>query len=260
MSKPKLRVIKIGGNVIDDPKALQSFLRSFAQLEEQLLLVHGGGKLATEMGKRLGMEAQLIQGRRITDAATLEVVTMVYGGLTNKQIVAQLQALGKNALGLTGADGNLLHAQKRPVKQIDYGFVGDLDQSKVNVDLLDAFFRENLTPVFAALSHDGQGQILNTNADTIASVLASALAKNFEVELIYCFEQAGVLSDFQQKAVIPLIDRKQYESLKSEKVIHSGMIPKLDNAFEALNSGVHQVRIIHFSDLLNAEAGTKIRL
>ena len=256
----KLTIIKIGGNVIDDPKSLDQFLTDFAQITEPAILVHGGGKIATQIGNKLGIEAKMVDGRRITDAETLDLVTMVYGGLTNKKIVAQLQAKGFNAIGLTGADGNVMLAKKRPVKQIDYGFVGDINGEGVNTTLLKSLLNQGVNPVFCALTHDGEGHMLNTNADTIASVLAVAMSREFEVELVYCFEQPGVLSNFENKVVIPVLEPKNYQEYKDSGVINSGMIPKLDNAFDALNAGVKSVRIIQFSDLNKLEAGTLIRL
>ncbi|WP_420388428.1 acetylglutamate kinase [Roseivirga sp.] len=256
----KLTIIKIGGNVIDDPKSLDLFLADFAKRTEPTILVHGGGKIATQIGNQLGIEARMVDGRRITDAETLDLVTMVYGGLVNKKIVAQLQANGINAIGLTGADGNSMLAKKRPVKEIDYGFVGDVVPEGVNINLLVSLLNQGIRPVFCALTHDGQGNMLNTNADTIASVLAVALSKSFDVELVYCFEQPGVLSDFESKTVIPVLDPDNYHEYKNSGIINSGMIPKLDNAFDALNAGVGQVRIIHFSSLNNNQSGTIIQL
>lgn len=256
----KLTIVKIGGNVIDDPKSLDQFLTDFAQRKAPTILVHGGGKIATEIGNKLGIEAKMVDGRRITDAETLDLVTMVYGGLTNKKIVAQLQAKGFNAIGLTGADGNAILAKKRPVKQIDYGFVGDITSESVNTSFLKSLLNQGVNPVFCALTHNGKGHMLNTNADTIASVLAVAMSGDFEVELSYCFEQPGVLSDFEKKTVIPILEPENYQAYKALSIINSGMIPKLDNAFDALKAGVNSVRIIQFSDLNDPSAGTLIRL
>ncbi len=188
----KLFIIKIGGNVLDKPEALQSFLKSFAAIKEPKVLIHGGGKIATKLGEQLGIESNYVNGRRITDAQTIDLVTMVYGGLVNKQLVAALQALGCNAIGLTGADGNIMKATKRPVKEIDYGFVGDVVPGGVSTSLLNALLQQNTIPVFAPLTH-ADGSMLNTNADTIASVLAVALSKLYDVRLIFCFEKKGVL-------------------------------------------------------------------
>ena len=251
----KLTIIKIGGKVIDDPNALDRFLKDLAKIEGRKILVHGGGKVASEFGQRLDIQPKLVDGRRITDKATLDLVTMVYGGLINKQIVAKLQAFGTNAIGLTGADANVLSAVKRPVGNVDYGYVGDVTVQDVNSDRLEQWLYSGLLPVFCALTHDLNGSLLNTNADTIASILASALAQTFEVSLIYCFEQKGVLSDFEKEIVIGSIDSESYKTLKDNEVIADGMIPKMDNAFDALNAGVNTVRIGHFTQLLQLTEG-----
>lgn len=258
----QLRIIKIGGKVIDDKEALKQFLDDFSRIDGNKILVHGGGKIASDFGERLGIQPKMLEGRRITDAETLDLVTMVYGGLVNKKIVAGLQAFGVNALGLTGADGNVLSAVKRPVRTVDYGFAGDTSKEDVNTSLLADWINTGLTPVFCALTHDKKGSLLNTNADTIASVLASALAAHFKVQLIYCFEQLGVLRDFETKEVIDTIDSNDYQALKEEGVISDGMIPKIDNAFAAIENDVEEVRIGHFSTVnemaLMQEVGTKI--
>ncbi len=240
-----LLIIKIGGNILDDAQRLQSFLTDFAALAGPKILVHGGGKIASAIGQQLGIAPQLVDGRRITDAATLNLVTMVYGGLVNKQVVAGLQAAGCNALGVTGADGNLIVAHKRPVATIDYGFVGDIaGAASINAVALQALLAQQFTPVFAPLTHDGQGNLLNTNADTIASVLATALAPLYRVKLIYCFEKSGVLQNTADDAsVISEINTAKYKKLKSNGTITQGMIPKMDNAFAALSQGVHSVQI-----------------
>jgi len=262
----KVTIVKIGGNIIDDAGKLNKFLKDFAQLKESKILVHGGGKIATEISKSLGIEAQLIDGRRITDQETLKVVTMVYGGLVNKNIVAKLQVFGCNAIGLTGADANLIPARKRPVTTIDFGFVGDITDGAVNSEIVSKFLQSELIPVFAPLTHDGQGNLLNTNADTIASVLAVALAKKYETQLIYCFEKKGVLAEISdEKSVISQINKAQYETLKADGTIALGMIPKLDNAFEALQKGVRSVVICHADaigqlDQENSTAGTTLVL
>ena len=238
----KLSVVKIGGNVIENRRALAAFLNDFAALEGSKIIVHGGGKEATLMAQQLGIPVQMIDGRRVTDAATLDLITMVYGGKINKTIVAQLQALGCNALGFTGADGNSITALKRSPQPVDFGFVGDV--SKVKTALLKVLFQQGITPVFCAITHDGAGQLLNTNADTVAASLAKALATDFEVQLMYCFEKKGVLENVEDDAsVLPKINAELYEKLKRENKIHSGMLPKLHNCFDALQQGVKHVFI-----------------
>jgi acetylglutamate kinase len=259
-----LYVIKVGGNVIDNPALLDRFLADFANIKGHKVLIHGGGKIATRIGDKLGIGSKYVDGRRITDADTIDVVTMVYGGLVNKQVVAKLQANGCNAIGLTGADANIIPAVKRPVKTIDYGFVGDVDASQLNVQPLKAILDAGLTPVFSPLTHDGKGQILNTNADTIASSLAIALSAHFTVRLIYCFEKKGVLRDANDdNAVISLIDREIYKQLLADGILSDGILPKLENAFSAIESGVNEVLIGHANDVLlnttGAVAGTLIR-
>lgn len=259
-------IVKIGGNILDNPERLQSFLSDFAALPGPKLLIHGGGKIASAFGQRLGITPKMVDGRRITDAETLELVTMVYGGLVNKQVVAKLQALGCNAIGLTGADGNTIPAQKRPVKAVDYGFVGDVaGPESINVAALEAMIEAGLTPVFAPLTHDTQGNLLNTNADTIASVLATALASKYTVQLVYCFEKKGVLQNAEDDtSVIAHIHTGKYKTLKEEGVVNAGMIPKLDNAFAALQQGVAQVLICEAEALTSINtalySGTTISL
>lgn len=258
----KLNIIKVGGNVIDDETALDQFLIRFAKLEGSKILIHGGGKVASEIGAKLGVEAKMVAGRRITDQDTLDVVTMVYGGLLNKKIVAKLQAVGANVIGLTGADGNLLKAVKRPVRDIDYGFAGDVDPADVNIELVQTLLNQELSLVVPALTHDGEGSMLNTNADTMASVMAQALATSFHIQLIYCFEQLGVLKDMRTKEVFSVLNNKNTERYINEGVIHSGMLPKLKNAFDAKLAGVQQVRIGHFSELdqlMAGQSGTEIQ-
>ncbi|RDC62926.1 acetylglutamate kinase [Adhaeribacter pallidiroseus] len=246
-----LYIVKIGGNVIDDENKLKLFLNDFSQIPGLKLLVHGGGKIATEVSKALGIEPQLVDGRRITDAGSLRVVTMVYAGLINKNIVAQLQALQCNALGLTGADANLIPAKKRQVAAIDYGFVGDIEAAAVNAPGLQLFLNQGFTPVVAPLTHDKAGNLLNTNADTIASTLAVALASLYQVSLIYCFEKKGVLQNVQdEKSLIPEITPATYPDLRANGIIAQGMIPKMDNALQALEQGVKAVHIAHADDLL----------
>jgi acetylglutamate kinase len=245
-----LYIIKIGGNVIDNSENLYRFLKDFTALKGHKILVHGGGKVATQLAETLGIESKLVDGRRITDIETLRVVTMVYGGLISKNIVAQLQRYGSNAIGLTGADGNFIRASKRPVKTIDYGFVGDLDDNSVNADGISKLMEAGFIPVFSALTHDGDGQLLNTNADTIASALAVGLSGLYETTLIYCFEKKGVLQDLNDEdSLIRDINPERYDELKAAQIIHSGMLPKLDNAFKAIGFGVQAVIIGHADDL-----------
>ena len=250
IKRESLHIIKIGGNVIDNSENLYHFLKDFTALDGFKILVHGGGKVATQLSETLGIEPKLVDGRRITDIETLRVVTMVYGGLINKNIVAQLQRFGNNAIGLTGADGNFIRTKKRPVKTIDYGFVGDIDEKSIDPESIGRLMDAGFTPVFCALTHDGEGQLLNTNADTIASALAVALSKLYETTLIYCFEKKGVLQDINdEESLIRDIDPQRYIELKEQQVIHSGMLPKLDNAFTAINCGVKAVIIGHSDDL-----------
>ena len=238
----KLKIIKIGGNVINDKEALSSFLSDFSKIKEPKILVHGGGKRATEMISELGLKPKMINGRRVTDKDTLEIVTMVYAGLLNKNITAQLQQNNCNAIGLSGADANTILAHKRIVKNIDYGFAGDVDA--VNSDVIKIFVENNLTPVFCAITHDKNGQLLNTNADTIAAELAKGMSKYFDVELIYCFEKLGVLADVDdEESVIEKINSETYLKLKEKRIIVDGMLPKIDNCFDALQNGVSKVII-----------------
>jgi acetylglutamate kinase len=247
----KLFVIKIGGNVVDDAAALDLFLQKFASIDAHKILIHGGGKIATSIGKQLGIEPNYINGRRITNEATIDLVTMVYGGLINKKIVASLQAMHCNAIGLTGADADIIPANKRPVTEIDYGFVGDIVSSQLANDSLQLFLNNKLVPVIAPLTHDGQGQILNTNADTIASTLAVALSKQYDVRLIYCFEKKGVLENVEdESSVIQLINKEKYQQLLTDKKLADGILPKIENAFAAINSGVNEVLIGDANDLL----------
>lgn len=244
-------IIKIGGNVIDDPAALNSFLKDFSAIPARKILVHGGGKIATRLGEQLGIRSKYVDGRRITDESTIDLVTMVYGGLVNKQIVAKLQSAGCNAIGVTGADANLIPAVRRPVKEIDYGFAGDLDSSLLSAGAWERLLEQNLVPVVAPLTHDGKGQILNTNADTIASVVATLLSIRWAVRLIFCFEKKGVLQDPHNEAsVIPLITAETYPGLKQQNILSGGILPKIDNAFKALGAGVQEVLIGDARDLL----------
>ncbi|MFY0254886.1 acetylglutamate kinase [Chitinophaga sp. 30R24] len=252
-----LFIIKVGGNVIDHPELQQTFLEKFAAIPGKKILVHGGGKIATRIGDQLGIASKYVDGRRITDAATIDLVTMVYGGLVNKQLVARLQANGCNAIGLTGADANIIPAVKRPVKQIDYGFVGDVTATMLQTAPLQALLESGITPVFASLTHDGKGQILNTNADTIASSLAIALSAFYSVRLIYCFEKKGVLRDpADDEAVINLINKEIYQQLLAQQVLTDGILPKLQNAFGAINNGVKEVLIGHADDVLSNTTAT----
>jgi acetylglutamate kinase len=259
----QLTIIKIGGNIIDDANKLESFLRSFAAIGGYKILVHGGGKIASDIGTQLGISPNYIDGRRITDELTLRLVTMVYGGLINKNIVASLQAYGCNAIGLTGADGNTIAAVKRPVTTIDYGFAGDVNSDGVNSALIGKLLNIGLTPVFAPLTYSQTSGILNTNADTIAQELAKAMAASMTVKLIYCFEKKGVLRNgYDDNSVIPVITNEMFLSLKNQGIISGGMIPKLKNAFEAISKGVDQVVIGHaeeLTELMTANAGTLIR-
>ena len=255
-----LYVIKIGGNIIDDNAKLDAFLKSFAAVEGKKILVHGGGKLATRMAEQMGIEQQLIDGRRITDAETLKIVTMVYAGYINKNIVATLQSNHCNAMGLCGADGDAILAHKRNHPVLDYGFVGDVDA--INADLLQVLLEKNITLVFAPITHNQQGQLLNTNADTIAQEIAKGMSPYYEVELIYSFEKSGVLLDANDdNTVIPEITPAYYKELKAGKKIFDGMIPKLDNAFAALDNGVQKVIIgkaEQLPQLVEGTAGTSI--
>jgi len=240
----QLTIVKIGGNIIDNPAELQQFITDFSKIEDYKVLVHGGGKSATKMAKSIGLVPQMIDGRRITDQPMLDVVVMIYAGEINKNIVAQLHANGTNAMGFSGADGNLIQSTKRNHPTIDYGFVGDVQ--KVNTSLIETLLKNEITPVFCAITHDKQGQLLNTNADTIASELAIALSEVFEVTLTYCFEKSGVLYDAEDDtSVIENINKELYDRLKTEGAIHSGMIPKLDNCFNSLSKGVHKIKIGH---------------
>ncbi|MBV9962395.1 MAG: acetylglutamate kinase, partial [Parafilimonas sp.] len=247
----RLFVIKVGGNIIDDEEKLKSFLQSVASVKSHRIVVHGGGKIATTIGNKLNIESKYINGRRITDNATIDLVTMVYGGLINKKIVAKLQSFNCNAIGLTGADANIIPAKKRIVKDIDFGWVGDIDISTFNVESLKLLLRNNITPVFAPLTHDEQGNILNTNADTIASSIAIALATYYDVRLIYCFEKKGVLENVEDgNSVITNINKEKYKQLQAEQKLFAGILPKIDNAFAAIDAGVHEVLIGDANDLI----------
>jgi acetylglutamate kinase len=256
----KLYVIKIGGNIVDNPTLLTNFLTAFSTIEGQAILVHGGGKLATSLATTLGVEQTMVEGRRITDGETLKIVTMVYAGYINKNIIAQLQALHVNAMGLSGVDGNLLKAHKRANANIDYGFVGDIDS--VNQAFIQQQLTNQLRLVVAPITHDGAGQLLNTNADTIAQSIAVSMSGLYEVHLVYGFEKEGVLADVTNEgSVISSINNLTYSQLKKENIIFEGMIPKIDNAFLALNGGVQSVIIgkaEKLNELINGTAGTTI--
>ncbi len=237
-----LKIVKIGGNIINDEVALSTFLDDFSKLDEPKILVHGGGKSATKLAQQMNIEVQMIDGRRITDAETLDIITMVYAGKINKAIVAKLQAKNCNAIGFSGADGNSIVSIKRPVKAIDYGFVGDI--TKVNTESLQVLLSNEITLVFCAITHDENGQLLNTNADTIASELAIAFATNYHAELYYCFEKNGVLKDIHDDdSVIENINTKTYQTLVKEGIIVDGMLPKLNNCFYAIEHDVQKVCI-----------------
>ncbi len=252
----KLSIIKVGGKVVENPESLACLLEEFRQIAGYKILVHGGGKLATELSEKMGIETRMVDGRRITDKPTLDVVTMVYAGLVNKTIVAKLQGLGVNAMGLCGADFNFIRSIKRPVKDIDYGFVGDVQE--VQGDVLADLINQNIVPVVAPITHDRQGQLLNTNADTVANEVAKAMAQHFDVYLYYCFEKAGVLSNpDDDNSLIREITPESYEQYKAEGIIQGGMLPKLDNAFNALACGVKEVFITK-ADCLLQNSGTHI--
>ena len=252
----KLTLVKVGGKIVEEPETLRQLLSDFSKIQGKKVLVHGGGRSATAMAAKLGIESQMVNGRRITDEETLKVVTMVYGGLVNKQIVAGLQAIGVNALGLTGADLNYMRSEKRPVKDVDYGFVGDVKE--VNSDILADLIARDVVPVLAPLTHDKAGNMLNTNADTIAGEAAKALASHFDVTLMFCFEKKGVLmSETDDESVISSITPSLFEKYVANGIISGGMIPKLENSFEAINAGVKQV-VITRADLIHTDGGTKI--
>lgn len=254
---PSLTLIKVGGKIVEEASSLQRLLTDFAAISGHKLLVHGGGRSATRIAEQLGIESRMVDGRRITDAETLRVVTMVYGGLVNKNIVAGLQARGVNALGLTGADMDVIRSVKRPVKDIDYGYVGDVE--RVDARLLGDLIARGVVPVMAPLTHDGAGNLLNTNADTIASETARALAARFDVTLIYCFEKKGVLRDpDDEDSVIPSLNRRSFEALTADGTIAGGMIPKIENALAAIEAGVKRV-IITRADAIDGYSGTLIQ-
>ncbi|MDE6703240.1 MAG: acetylglutamate kinase, partial [Muribaculaceae bacterium] len=232
----EIKVIKIGGNVIDNPEALQAFVKDFATIPGRKILIHGGGKEATRLSGRLGIETQMIDGRRVTDRATLDVVTMVYAGMINKRIVAMLQAEGCDAIGLSGADGNVIRACRRPAVPVDYGFVGDIHADGVNHRFISMLLDNGLTPVFCAINHDGCGELLNCNADSVASAVAVACSRIGLTSLTFCFEKGGVLADINDdNSAIRSISSENYSTLKSDGTISGGMLPKVDNAFKAIS-------------------------
>lgn len=244
----KLTLVKVGGKVVEEADSLRDFLLLFSKIKGLKVLIHGGGRLATALAARLGLEAKMVEGRRITDQAMLEVVTMVYGGLVNKNIVAALQAMGINAIGLTGADLNYMQSVKRPVREIDYGFVGDV--TSVRTDEINLLIDKGVVPVLAPLTHDCKGQLLNTNADTIAAEAAVAFSRDYETELVYCFEKPGVLRNAEDdNSVISSLNYAEFKRLQAGGAIHTGMIPKLDNSFDAIKRGVSQIRITNIPGL-----------
>lgn len=257
--KEHLTIIKVGGKIVENPESLNALLKDFAAVEGKKLLVHGGGRSATQMAARLGVETKMVDGRRITDEAMLEVVTMVYGGLVNKRIVAGLQALGVNAVGLTGADMNIVLSDKRKVSAVDYGWVGDV--KRVNAEAVATLIESGCCPVVAPLTHDGCGHMLNTNADTMAGEMAKAMAAHYDVTLMFCFEKPGVLADENDdSSLIPTITPVVLDDLKRRGVVSGGMIPKLDNAIACVSAGVESVVITQADRIADPYAGTKICL
>lgn len=255
-----IKVVKIGGNVIDNEAALERFVADFATMEGPKILVHGGGKLATRLAEKLEIPTTMIDGRRVTDRDTLDVVTMVYAGLVNKNVVALLQAAGCNAIGLSGADANVVKATRRAATPIDFGFVGDIAVEGVDADFILSLTERGVVPVFCSIMHDGNGTLLNCNADSVASAVAVAVAQKADTELIFCFEKAGVMADVDDpNSVIAQIRPQSYKELLADGVVNKGMIPKIDGAFRALECGVKVVTIKH-SAQLNEDSGTKIML
>lgn len=255
--KEKLTIIKVGGKIVEEPETLAALLRDFSTVKGYKMLVHGGGRSATRVAAQLGIETKMVDGRRITDADMLNVVTMVYGGLVNKNIVAGLQSHGVNAMGMTGADMNIILSERRPVKTVDYGFVGDV--KKVDGEALATLLKSGVVPVIAPLTHDGKGSMLNTNADTMAGECAKGLAEIFDVHLVFCFEKAGVLRDENDDdSVVPEINRATYAELLEQGIVNGGMIPKLDNAFAAIDAGVAEVVITKASALNDLSKGSHL--
>ncbi len=255
--KDKLTIIKVGGKIVEEPGSLDNLLRDFATIDGFKLLVHGGGRSATKLAGEMGVETRMVDGRRITDDAMLRIVTMVYGGLVNKTVVAGLQSLGLDAIGLTGADLNIIRSHKRPVKDIDYGWVGDVDE--VNAGMIAGLLKIGAVPVIAPLTHDKSGHLLNTNADTMAGETAKAMAELFDVTLVYCFEKPGVLMDENDdSSVIPVIDRKSFSDLVASGVVNGGMIPKIENSLKAVDAGVSEVIITKADSIGDLSAGTHV--
>lgn len=258
--KEDIKIVKIGGNVIDNPTALRSFIKDFAKLPGQKALIHGGGKEATRLSGKLGIETQMVNGRRVTDRETLDVVTMVYAGLINKRIVALLQATGCDAIGLCGADANVIKATRRPAVPFDYGYVGDINTADINTAFIRNMLDNGVTPVFCAINHDGNGELLNCNADSVASAIAIACSEIAPTDLTFCFEKEGVLSDVDDPtSLIRSVNGSNYADLKNSGAISGGMLPKIDNAFAAVSKGVRSVTIKSSSKLLD-DTGTKITL
>ncbi len=263
--KEKIYIIKIGGALIDDEKLLNEFLQQFSEIKERKILVHGGGKSATALADKLGIEQKMINGRRITDKDTLDIVAMVYAGGINKNIVAKLQQKKCKAIGFSGADANLIKAKKRVHPEIDFGFVGDIKKKSVNKKLISKLIKLKLVPVFSAITHDRKGNLFNTNADTIASVIAQSLSSEYDVELLYCFDKQGVLRDVDNpESVIRNISEQEFSALKDEGKLHKGILPKLENALEAIKNNVNKVFLIKENQLKkhieNHHAGTEICL
>ncbi len=261
-----LQIIKIGGDIINHELKLTQFISMISEIKKPMILIHGGGKLLDQLAIRLGIEQQMVDGRRITDAATLELASMVYAGGINKKIVALCQSQGLHALGLSGADNNCLQAQQRKIGENDFGFVGDINKEGVNSKFISLLLSNDIMPVFCSITHDNQGQLFNTNADTLASVIAQSMSAFYDVQLIYCFEKNGVLRNIDdEESVIPSINTNEYITLQQEGIISKGMIPKLDNAFDAIQSGVQKVTIMHALHILKnnqdeSNVGTKISL
>jgi acetylglutamate kinase len=265
MEKQKLYVIKIGGSLIDKDLELKNFLEKFTSINDLKILVHGGGKLASDLAEKLNIPQNMLDGRRVTDQETLDIVTMVYAGKINKNIVAQLQSLNCNAIGFSGADGNLIKSEKRAISNIDYGFVGDVEAKSVNMNLLQEVLKLQLVPVFSAITHDQKGNLLNTNADSIASVLAQALSLIYDVELLYCFDKDGVLENIDQpNSSIKTLTLIKYDQLKSENKLHQGILPKLKNAFQSKENNVNKVVLLNENQLQNQikfqNEGTEIEM
>ena len=257
--KERLSIVKIGGNIVDNAEALKVFLADFHRLEGRKLLVHGGGVMASKMASQLGIETKMVQGRRITDGETLKLVTMVYAGWINKSMVASLQQIGCNAIGLSGADANVIPSVRRSPEPVDFGFVGDPDPEKINTAFLSQLIESKATPILCAITHDGHGSLLNTNADTIAYSVATALSKQYKTSLYYCFEKEGVLRDLNDPlSLIPSMNKAECDKYKLQGIIADGMIPKLDNSFRAIENGVSRVIILHAQNLLNQQ-GTVLR-